>query len=55
MKDDLLYQALEQLSESILLPIPEQCKEGVFKNTKILHDYSKLIHLFEIPEIKEKG
>ncbi|WP_152534157.1 AtzG-like protein [Commensalibacter papalotli (ex Servin-Garciduenas et al. 2014)] len=55
MKDDLLYHALEQLSESILLSIPEPCKEGVLKNTKILHDYSQLIHQFKIPEIKENG
>lgn len=55
MNEDLLYQTLERLSASILLTIPLECKEGVLHNTQILHEYSKLIHQFQIPEINEKG
>lgn len=55
MKEDSLYQSIERLSESILLTIPLECKEGVLQNTQILHEYSKFIHQFKIPEIREKG
>lgn len=47
-------QVIELLSESILLSIPQECMEGVKKNTQVLMQYSQLIHQFEIPDIKEK-
>lgn len=47
-------QVIELLSKSILLSIPQECMEGVKKNTQVLTQYSQLIHQFEIPDIKEK-
>lgn len=55
MNDDLSYQVIELLAQSIDLTVPKACKEGVLKNTEILHGYSKLIHQFEIPEMNKKG
>ncbi|CAI3922515.1 unnamed protein product [Commensalibacter communis] len=53
MHNDLSYQLVQMLSDSIDLIIPDKCKDGVTKNTELLHQYSKLIHQFDIPKIKE--
>lgn len=54
MNDDATYQVIKLLADSVLLDIPIECKKGVLKNTEILHQYSRFIHQFTIPEIKGK-
>ncbi|MDI2111927.1 DUF4089 domain-containing protein [Commensalibacter nepenthis] len=53
MSNDRFYQMIQMLSDSINLTIPDECREGVQNNTKLLHQYSQLIHQFDIPEIEE--